>query len=258
MMWDQWLQSVAQGNGELSNEGALAATPSPHDESITSGTSLSSRVGAIFNSMEWWRWLLVVGGTICLIVGVISLIQSGQSTDSVSRFPGEGAIQLLSAANSPSSDRAATVSDSVSIKEYIYVDVAGAVTSPGVHKIEKSARAGAAVAAAGGLTTHVNQLFIRKYFNAAAPLTDGQKMYIPFENEEISDLNASMPTSREEQSVISINTATVKELDALPGIGAVRAEEIVAGRPYSRLEELQERDIVTTSVYEGLAGLIKL
>jgi competence protein ComEA len=140
----------------------------------------------------------------------------------------------------------------------MYVDVAGAVTTPGVHKVEKSARAGAAVAAAGGLTTQANQLFLRKYFNAAAPLTDGQKMYIPFENEEISDLNTASSTSREEESVISINSATVKELDTLPGIGTVRAEEIVAGRPYSRLEELQERNIVTTSVYEGLAGLIKL
>ena len=258
MMWDQWLQSVAQAGGESSNEGALADNPLPHNEGTTSGTSFFSRAAAIFNSFEWWRWLLVTGGAICMVTGVILLIQSGQSTEIVSRSPGEGAVQLLSAAASPSSDRTATVSGSISIKEYIYVDVAGAVTSPGVHKIEKSARAGAAVVAAGGLTTHANQLFIRKYFNAAAPLSDGQKMYIPFEKEEITDLNASIPTSREELSVISINTATAKELDALPGIGAVRAEEIVAGRPYSRLEELQERDIVTTSVYEGLVGLIRL
>jgi len=152
----------------------------------------------------------------------------------------------------------------------IYVDVSGAVAKPGVHLVEKTARAGSAVSAAGGLTRQAHQVYLRRYFNAAEPIRDGQKIYIPFMDEEIESLlvggasarltaeSSDSTSSDSSTGPISINSATATQLDALPGIGAVRAQQIVDGRPYSSLAELESKDILTPSVYAGLAGLISL
>ena len=53
-----------------------------------------------------------------------------------------------------------------------------------------------------------------------------------------------------------INTATKEELDALPGIGPVRAEAIVKGRPYKGKDELVRRKILPSGVYDAIKDRI--
>lgn len=275
-MWDQWLQSMA-GTATIPSTSKLV--DSPH-------TSFS-RLRAVLSLMEWWRWSLILVGLMFLFVGLTLLIKSGQA-NGVQATSSEGnelnQIELSSGANSlnlsgstSSTALSATTStttdqtqpsqpsqSAAQSTEHIYLDVAGAVVNPGVHLVEKSSRAGAAVAAAGGLSKHAHQLYLRKYFNAAAPIHDGQKIYIPFADEDLdasensAAVLSTVAASDNQFSLISINTATSKQLDTLPGIGTVRAEQIIAGRPYQRLEELDEKQILTTSIYEGLAGLISL
>lgn len=111
----------------------------------------------------------------------------------------------------------------------LYVHVDGAVENPGVYVIRGVIpRVGQAVARAGGLTEDADTTTI----NLAAPLTDGQKIYVPHEGESVSEkipgmVGASPSPSSE---LININTATAEELQSLPGVGEVTAAAIIEER----------------------------
>ena len=49
---------------------------------------------------------------------------------------------------------------------------------------------------------------------------------------------------------VDLNTATVNELNALPGIGAVKAKALVDGRPYSSMDDFLSKGIVSKSAYD--------
>jgi competence protein ComEA len=52
--------------------------------------------------------------------------------------------------------------------------------------------------------------------------------------------------------LIDINTASKEQLEPLKGIGPVRAEAIIKGRPYKGKDELVEKKIVPQSVYNDI------
>jgi len=51
---------------------------------------------------------------------------------------------------------------------------------------------------------------------------------------------------------ININSASLSDLDKLPGIGPARAQDIVDGRPYQRIEDLLIKKAISRSVYEQI------
>lgn len=57
---------------------------------------------------------------------------------------------------------------------------------------------------------------------------------------------------------IDINGATEKQLDALPGIGPVRAKAIVGGRPYEELQDLVKKKVLTQGVLDGAKSRMAL
>lgn len=59
-------------------------------------------------------------------------------------------------------------------------------------------------------------------------------------------------------ALVDINSADAKALDALPGIGPVRAQAIVAGRPYTEKNELVARKIIPANVFSGIEDMIAL
>lgn len=56
--------------------------------------------------------------------------------------------------------------------------------------------------------------------------------------------------------LIDINSASEKELDALPGIGEARAKAIIKGRPYKGKDDLVNKKIIPRSVYDGIKDKI--
>src|SRR5438876_2714139 len=57
--------------------------------------------------------------------------------------------------------------------------------------------------------------------------------------------------------IVNINTASAKELESLPGIGSSRAEQIIAHRPYTSVDELSHVKGVTPRVLEQLRPFVK-
>ncbi|MGB6691278.1 MAG: helix-hairpin-helix domain-containing protein [Terracidiphilus sp.] len=55
---------------------------------------------------------------------------------------------------------------------------------------------------------------------------------------------------------VNINQAPEADLETLPGIDAVRAHRIVANRPYSRSDDLVQRDVITQAEYDRIASQI--
>ncbi len=56
--------------------------------------------------------------------------------------------------------------------------------------------------------------------------------------------------------LLDINTASVADLEKLPGIGKARAEAIVKGRPFKGKDELVDKKIVPENVYKDIKDKI--
>ena len=140
----------------------------------------------------------------------------------------------------------------------IVADVAGAVEKPGVYTLPEGSRIGDALVAAGGLAAGADRAWVAQTLNLAAPIKDGEKVYIP----DVQHVSGSAiqlvgePAGR--NGKINVNTASAGELDALPGIGAVRAEAIIAARPYQDLHDLVTKAKIPESVYAQIKDAISL
>lgn len=140
----------------------------------------------------------------------------------------------------------------------IYVYVCGQVKSPGVYALPTGSRIFEAVEAAGGAGEKAGL----ERLNMASVLSDGQKVYVPAEGEEWSETDSNVDGQDRVSDVrVNINTASVQELLALPGIGEVRAKAIVAYRtangPFDSIEALKQVTGIGDSVYEQVQALIR-
>lgn len=145
----------------------------------------------------------------------------------------------------------------------IVVSVEGAVAHPGVYTLPRDARVNDAVLAAGGLNADADLATV----NLAARLRDGQRLVVPASGtsgDQAQATGASPVPSRGSTSsqpgLININTATIEELDTLPGIGPAKAQAIVDYRtahgPFRSIDELVLVDGISLAMLERLRPLI--
>ncbi len=138
----------------------------------------------------------------------------------------------------------------------IVVEVAGAVEKPGVYKLTKGVRIEDALISAGGISADADRLWMERSLNRAAKLIDGQKIYIPRKDEQISGVSVDNSggyqtiSSSQGSGLVNINSTSQKELESLWGIGPVTAQNIIEQRPYSSVEELLTKKILKSNVYE--------
>jgi DNA uptake protein ComE-like DNA-binding protein len=64
------------------------------------------------------------------------------------------------------------------------------------------------------------------------------------------------PTATKPGELIDINSASKEQLVPLKGIGDVRAEAIIKGRPYKGKDDLVQKKILSKNVYDGIKDQI--
>lgn len=147
----------------------------------------------------------------------------------------------------------------------IIVEIAGQVEKPGVYKLANGSRVEDLLIVAGGISGSADRNWIEKFLNRAAKLTDGQKIYIPSQGEQSIDVSAKNTGGYQSASsvlgvqnggLVNINSASLSELDALPGIGLIYGQNIIDHRPYSNTEELRSKGVLSPSLYTKIQNLI--
>jgi competence protein ComEA len=63
-------------------------------------------------------------------------------------------------------------------------------------------------------------------------------------------------SSASSSTLVDINSATADQLDALPGVGKARADAIIKNRPYAGKDDLNNRHIIPSNVYNGIKDKI--
>jgi len=148
--------------------------------------------------------------------------------------------------------------------EMIYVDICGAVKYPGVYRLSGDARVFDAVSQAGGLTEEACERSI----NQAEKLCDGQKIYVPTEEEwESGSLQEDLPgnvsgDASVDDGLININKADEAKLCELPGVGESRARAIIQYREehgdFQSIEEIQNVSGIKGGLFAKIKDLIKV
>jgi competence protein ComEA len=106
----------------------------------------------------------------------------------------------------------------------LFVHVVGAVRRPGLYRLGEGSRIADAVKRAGGATRKADMSLV----NLAAPVSDGVQVVVPRRAAAASQggaATASTPAST--SGPVQLSTATLEQLDALPGIGPVTAQKIL-------------------------------
>ena len=173
--------------------------------------------------LERYRWFIVGALALPLAVGVGFLLND--------RLDGPAPLQL----DLP--------------PEEVRVYVTGAVQHPGVYPLDNGARWIDALEAAGGPADDADLTAV----DLARRARDEETVLVP-------RLGQTAVSGVSRGPLIDINAAPVEELETLPGIGEVRAGDIVRSREedgaFASVDELVERDLVPESVFEEISGLV--
>jgi competence protein ComEA len=103
----------------------------------------------------------------------------------------------------------------------VVVDVVGAVRLPGLYRLAQGARIADAVARAGGATAKADLAQV----NLAAPLADGEQVVVPRRGAPGTAEGGAAPGNP--TGPVQLSTATLEQLDTLPGVGPATAQKIL-------------------------------
>jgi competence protein ComEA len=149
----------------------------------------------------------------------------------------------------------------------VVVHVAGAVVSPGVRRLPLGSRVTDALDAAGGALPGADLPRI----NLAAPLVDGQQVYVPKPGEDVPvAAGGGLPSGTGGAGTggpvpgapVDLNTATAEQLDTLPGVGPATAAAIIAHReqhgPFTSVDQLLDVRGIGEAKLEQLRDLVSV
>ena len=141
------------------------------------------------------------------------------------------------------------------------VYLSGAIKKPGLYHYYGSARLSDAVEARGGFSKSA----AKEAVNLARLLVDGEQIHIPTKKEAASSQGqntekGTQVSGENAGELVNINTAPSSELQTLPGIGASRAEAIIAYRTehgsFTDKKDLMEVSGIKEGIFQKIEALI--
>jgi competence protein ComEA len=149
-----------------------------------------------------------------IVVGAVLLLALVVGAKQLSR-PGHASV--------PPPIRVAA-SAQTTVASQVFVHVVGAVRRPGLYRLTDGSRVADALRRAGG-TTRKAQL---ELVNLAARLADGEQVVVPRRGSNAAVVGSEAPAGQ--SGPLHLNTATLEQLDSLPGVGPVTAQKILDWR----------------------------
>ena len=157
----------------------------------------------------------------------------------------------------------------------IVVDVQGAVVEPGIRELPGGSRLAEAIAAAGGYASDADLAAAAASINLAQTMADGEQIHVPRIGEAEVAAGDAPPSGAPAPAggsggatggsggatgggAVDLNTATPEQLEALPGIGPVTVQKIVAARteqPFASLDDAVQRGVIDRGQLEDIQGL---
>ena len=195
---------------------------------------------------------MTVGDRIAVAALSIALLAVGLGAwlvFTIGTSPSPAASVLIDPFASPGSSVAATTSQA------LVVDVEGAVRRPGIIQLPLGSRLADAIEAAGGYGPDADLKAAAVQVNLAAVVHDGQQIVVP----AIGAPAASSGIGGSASGLVNLNSASASALDALPGIGPVTVQKIVAARtekPFGSVDELVTRKVLTKAQLDKIRDLV--
>lgn len=139
----------------------------------------------------------------------------------------------------------------------VVVHVAGAVARPGLYRLPEGSRVDDAITEAGGARAKAELDLV----NLAAPVVDGQQVVVPRRG-GAEEAAAELPGGAVAGAKVHLNSATLEQLDELPGIGPVTAQQILSYREangaFGSVDELDAVPGIGPARLEQLRPLVDL
>jgi competence protein ComEA len=204
---------------------------------------------------------------IAVLVTIFTLMRDQPAPVRSAKLPPVDAVS--SASRDPSS------SPTAKPNQPVVVSVVGLVHTPGLVTLAPGARIADALNAAGGTTDGADTIGL----NMARQVDDGEQIVVgiapvkgqpPVLGSSVSSgtatpgvpSTASRPAKPAPAEVLNLNTATVQQLDGLPGVGPVTAAAIVAWRDangkFASVDQLAEVDGIGPARLEKLRPLVRV
>jgi competence protein ComEA len=140
----------------------------------------------------------------------------------------------------------------------LMIHVAGAVVNPGAMYLPPFSRVQDGITAAGGAL----ELADLDQINLAAPVVDGQKIFVPIKGASNTQQKSPISSVAPEKLIIHLNSATAKDLELLPGIGEEKAAAIVSEREkrgrFQSIDDLLTVSGISKSIFQEIQPFIML